>query len=127
MTVQAADPAAAPHDGTVSLRELLSEPELHVDTLTPDGDLGRAIRYVYPTELADPSPYLAGEELILSVGVPLAGQTADAIRHYVRTLTDRGVARFKVPEQIHVVGALPKNDAGKVLKHVLKAELTKES
>lgn len=42
-------------------------------------------------------------------------------------LTDRGVARFKVPEQIHVVGALPKNDAGKVLKHVLKAELTKES
>jgi hypothetical protein len=96
MTVQAADPSAAPHDGTVSLRELLTEPELHVDTLTPDGDLDRPIRYVYPTELADPSPYLAGEELILSVGVPLAGQTADVIGHYVRTLTDRGVAALLI-------------------------------
>lgn len=41
-------------------------------------------------------------------------------------LTERGLARFKVPEQISVLAALPKNDAGKVLKHVLKAQLTKE-
>ncbi|WNG89785.1 PucR family transcriptional regulator ligand-binding domain-containing protein [Mycobacterium sp. ITM-2016-00317] len=96
MTVQSADPAAAPHDGTVSLRQLLAEPDLHVDTLTPACDLDRPIRYVYPTELADPSPYLAGEELILSVGVPVAGQPAEAIQHYVGTLTDRGVAALLI-------------------------------
>lgn len=85
-----------PHDGTVSLGELLSEADLHVDTVGRVGDLGRPIRYVYPTELADPSPYLSGEELILSVGVPVAGQDSDAIRRYVSTLTDRGVAALLI-------------------------------
>ncbi|MEC9325363.1 MAG: AMP-binding protein, partial [Actinomycetota bacterium] len=42
-------------------------------------------------------------------------------------LVAHGVAKFKVPEQVRFVDALPKNDAGKVLKHVLKAELIKES
>jgi len=42
-------------------------------------------------------------------------------------LAARGVATFKVPEQVRFVDALPKNDAGKVLKHVLKADLIKES
>ena len=42
-------------------------------------------------------------------------------------LAARGVATFKVPEQVRIVDALPKNDAGKVLKHVLRAELIKES
>lgn len=42
-------------------------------------------------------------------------------------LLQRGVAKFKAPEQVVSVDALPKNDAGKVLKHALRAELTKES
>lgn len=87
---------AAPHDGTVSLGELLAEPELHVDMLTPADDLDRPIRYVYPTELADPSQYLSGAELILSVGVPVVGQSADVIRRYVTTLTDRNVAALLI-------------------------------
>ncbi|UGT91284.1 AMP-binding protein [Mycobacterium ostraviense] len=36
-----------------------------------------------------------------------------------------GVARFKVPEQVVVWDVLPKNDAGKVLKHQIKAALMK--
>ena len=32
-----------PHDGTVLLRELLAQPSLHVDTLTPIRDLDRPI------------------------------------------------------------------------------------
>jgi hypothetical protein len=96
MTVQAVETVAAPHDGTVSVAELLAEPDLHVDMFIPIDGLDRPIRYVYPTELADPSPYLSGEELILSVGVPVAGQTADDIRRYVTTLTDRGVAALLI-------------------------------
>lgn len=40
-------------------------------------------------------------------------------------LADYGVARFKVPEQVEMRDSLPKNDAGKVLKHQIRAEMTK--
>ena len=39
-------------------------------------------------------------------------------------LTRAGVAKFKVPEHVEIWEALPKNDAGKVLKHQIRAKLT---
>jgi cyclohexanecarboxylate-CoA ligase len=41
-----------------------------------------------------------------------------------RFLEHRGVATFKVPEQVVAWTELPKNDAGKVLKHQIRARLT---
>lgn len=38
-------------------------------------------------------------------------------------LTDQGLAKFKLPERIHVVSALPRNPLGKVLRHELSAAL----
>jgi cyclohexanecarboxylate-CoA ligase len=38
-------------------------------------------------------------------------------------LTECGVAKFKMPEQVEIWDALPKNDAGKVLKHQIRTEL----
>jgi cyclohexanecarboxylate-CoA ligase len=71
------------------------------------------------------------------VGVPDAksGERACAVivaRHTpgpdvaeLRTfLTQLGVASFKIPEQVVLADALPKNDAGKVLKHQLRAQLS---
>ncbi len=40
-------------------------------------------------------------------------------------LEARGMARFKVPEQVSIWDALPRNDAGKVLKHEIRATLEK--
>jgi len=40
-------------------------------------------------------------------------------------LMGEGPAKFKIPEQVVVWDALPKNDAGKVLKHQIRAALTK--
>jgi acyl-CoA synthetase (AMP-forming)/AMP-acid ligase II len=40
-------------------------------------------------------------------------------------LEAQGVARFKAPEQVVIWDSLPKNDAGKVLKHQIKAALMK--
>lgn len=40
-------------------------------------------------------------------------------------LNAHGLARFKTPEQVVIWDALPKNDAGKVLKHQIRATLTK--
>jgi non-ribosomal peptide synthetase component E (peptide arylation enzyme) len=38
-------------------------------------------------------------------------------------LEGSGVARFKAPEQVVIWDVLPKNDAGKILKHQIKAAL----
>ncbi len=45
------------------------------------------------------------------------------VRALADFLRERGVAMFKAPEQVEWRDALPKNDAGKVLKHQLRAEL----
>ena len=39
-------------------------------------------------------------------------------------LMNQGLARFKIPEQVEIWDALPKNAAGKVLKHQIRAKLT---
>nr|WP_193044962.1 AMP-binding protein [Mycolicibacterium baixiangningiae] len=41
-----------------------------------------------------------------------------------RALQARGVATFKIPEQVEIWDALPRNDAGKVLKHRIRTALT---
>lgn len=40
-----------------------------------------------------------------------------------RVLAEHGLARFKTPERVEVWDALPKNDAGKVLKHHIRERL----
>ncbi len=42
-------------------------------------------------------------------------------------LAARGVAKFKMPEQVAIWDALPKNEAGKVLKHKIRTVLAKTS
>jgi len=46
------------------------------------------------------------------------------LRAFLRAL---GVATFKIPEQVVIWESLPKNDAGKVLKHQIRAALTSRS
>lgn len=53
-----------------------------------------------------------------SAGAP----DVDDLRSYLKGL---GVASFKIPEQVAVWDSLPKNDAGKVLKHQIRAALAK--
>lgn len=51
-------------------------------------------------------------------------QPAPGLSDVRELLMRAGVAKFKVPEQIEIWEALPKNDAGKVLKHQIRARLT---
>lgn len=63
-------------------------------------------------------------ERACAVVVPTAAPGPDVTS--LRTfLEDSGVARFKVPEQVVIWDGLPKNDAGKVLKHQIRAALMK--
>lgn len=63
-------------------------------------------------------------ERACAVIVPAAASAPDvaSVRDF---LLSHGVAKFKVPEQVVIWDALPKNDAGKVLKHRIRAALMK--
>lgn len=54
------------------------------------------------------------------------GEAAPDVAELRAMLAERGVARFKAPEQVLVWDTLPKNDAGKVVKQQIRAMLTRE-
>jgi acyl-CoA synthetase (AMP-forming)/AMP-acid ligase II len=62
-------------------------------------------------------------ERACAVIVPAGAATPD-VASLLGLLVSKGVAKFKVPEQVVLWDALPKNDAGKILKHRIRASLT---
>jgi acyl-CoA synthetase (AMP-forming)/AMP-acid ligase II len=69
--------------------------------------------------LPDPKTGERACAVIVPKSVP--GPDVASLRSF---LDAQGVATFKVPEEIVIRNALPKNDAGKILKHQIRAELT---
>lgn len=63
-------------------------------------------------------------ERACAVIVPAGAQRPD-VASLLALLVSKGVAKFKAPEQVVIWDALPKNDAGKVLKHRIRAALTR--
>jgi acyl-CoA synthetase (AMP-forming)/AMP-acid ligase II len=64
-------------------------------------------------------------ERACAVIVP-AGTARPDVASLLALLESKGVAKFKAPEQVVIWDALPKNDAGKILKHQIRAALTKD-
>ncbi|MET0240835.1 MAG: AMP-binding protein [Sphingobium sp.] len=52
---------------------------------------------------------------------------APDVKAILAFLDAKGVARFKIPERVEIWPSLPKNDAGKVLKHKIRATLIAEA
>jgi cyclohexanecarboxylate-CoA ligase len=69
-------------------------------------------------------PDVTTGERACAVIVPRDGEAPNVVELGV-FLREAGLASFKIPEQVAVLDALPRNDAGKVLKHVLRADLTR--
>ncbi len=65
-------------------------------------------------------------ERACAVVVLTAGEEAPTLPELLEFLTEKGLTRHKVPEQLEVVDALPRNSSGKVLKHELRATYGKE-
>jgi len=93
---------------------------------------------ISPKEIEDILVGRAGIAEIAVVGVPdeRTGERACAVivasdqctpdlADLRELLINEGLAKFKIPEQVVIWDALPKNDAGKVLKHQIRATLTK--
>ena len=74
------------------------------------------------------SQHLHSGEFLAELGrrVAYPTESQDAGRHEVLRayLDERRVARFKIPEQVELRTSLPRNSAGKVLKHKLREELS---
>jgi purine catabolism regulator len=72
---------------SVTLAQFLDELPEEL-TILHDADLEARLRWVEPSELADPTPYLMDGEFVLTAGLPLLGEggTADAIEAYVERL-----------------------------------------
>lgn len=54
--------------GAVTVRDLLTAPDLGLRLLAGDAGIDAVVRWAHPTELVDPRPYLQGGELVLTVG-----------------------------------------------------------
>jgi cyclohexanecarboxylate-CoA ligase len=67
-----------------------------------------------------PDPRTGERACAVVVSAAPPGPTVADLREF---LAAKGVARFKCPEQVVVWDALPKNDAGKILKHRIRARL----
>ncbi|RJL21705.1 PucR family transcriptional regulator [Bailinhaonella thermotolerans] len=70
-----------------TLRTVAALPQLRLDVLTGADALDRPVRWVAVSELADPTPFLEGGELLLTTGM-----RASAAEPYVRRLVERGVS-----------------------------------
>ena len=70
------------------LRDLLRELELEV--VAGEAGLDRAVRWVHSSELADPTPWLSGGELLLTTGLALGDEAQQ--RAYVERLATHGLS-----------------------------------
>lgn len=74
----------------ITVRHLLDLPALGLSLLAGKEGLDRSIRWAHTSELADPTPWLSGDELLLTTGMRLE-ESEGAQRSYVRRLADAGL------------------------------------
>jgi purine catabolism regulator len=73
----------------VSIATLLDTPGLALRLHTTDAPVDRPVSWVHVSELADPTPFLEGGELLLTTGLGLGPE--QPVTEYVRRLADAGV------------------------------------
>ncbi|NLU76502.1 PucR family transcriptional regulator [Streptomyces sp. HNM0575] len=74
-----------------TLASLVQHSALRLAVLTGQDRLDTDVRWAHASELADPTPYLEGGELLLVTALKLDAEDPGAMRSYVRRLTEKGV------------------------------------
>src|SRR6476660_5410375 len=72
----------------LTVREVLGD--LDVRLLAGEDNLDSPVRWVHFSELADPTPWMSGGELLLTTGMVL--DTPEAQAEFIATLADHGLA-----------------------------------
>ena len=73
----------------LTVRDLISTPELGLALLAEGPGVDRPVTWVHVSELRDPTPFLSGGELLLTTGIAFDGVMDPT--DYVRRLSDAGV------------------------------------
>ncbi|TQJ40172.1 purine catabolism regulator [Arthrobacter sp. SLBN-112] len=89
-----AEPATSGRLSFVTLQQFLDQLPPVLKMLHDGGSGGRLLRWVEPSELEDPTPYLPEGEFLLTAGLPFLGDggSAGSVDAYVRRLVDAKVA-----------------------------------
>src|SRR5690606_15444520 len=85
----------------LTVLDLLSLPALQLRLLAGEAGLGRSVSWAHVSELADPTPWLLGAEVIMTTGLGVPRSAADQ-RAYLERLDDAGVSALAVSAQLHV-------------------------
>lgn len=75
----------------MTVRRLMASPTLGLSLAGGEAGLDRVISWVHAIELADPSPWLAGGELVMTTGLQLPDDDA-AQRQYLTRIAESGSA-----------------------------------
>ncbi|WP_181769038.1 PucR family transcriptional regulator ligand-binding domain-containing protein, partial [Streptomyces albidus (ex Kaewkla and Franco 2022)] len=74
-----------------TLASLVQHSSLRLSVLTGQDRLDTPVRWAHASELADPTPYLDGGELLLVTALKLDAEDPGSMHRYVRQLADKGV------------------------------------
>jgi purine catabolism regulator len=82
---------SGPAPPTLTVREITALPGLGIELAAGGAGLDNPIRWVHVSELADPTPWLEGGELLITTGLGV-GDLPQPQREYVRRLAAHGLA-----------------------------------
>jgi purine catabolism regulator len=85
----------------LTVERLIQSPALQLRLLVGAGGLSRRVAWAHVSELADPTPWLSGAELIMTTGLGFP-RGAGKQRAYLERLDDGGVAGLAVSAQLHM-------------------------
>ena len=84
----------------ITVRELVSIPDLRTRVLTGEGGLDRRISWAHVCELPDPTEYLADGELLMTVGYTVPEGPSEQ-KAYVERLADAGLSGLLIAEKMY--------------------------
>jgi purine catabolism regulator len=82
---------STPAPARLTVREMTALPSLGITLAAGEAGLDNPIRWVHVSELADPTPWLEGGELLITTGLGV-GELPRPQREYVRRLAAHGLA-----------------------------------
>ncbi|MGV9707339.1 PucR family transcriptional regulator [Streptomyces sp. NPDC003483] len=85
----------------LTVEDLLSYPALQLSVRAGRAGLGRSVSWAHASELADPTPWLLGAEVIMTAGLAVP-RTAGGQRAYLERLDDAGVSALALSAQLHM-------------------------
>jgi purine catabolism regulator len=85
----------------VTVEDLVGSPAMQLRVLAGASGLARSVSWAHVSELADPTPWLLGAEVIMTVGYAIPRGAAEQ-RAYLQRLDDAGVSALALSAQLHV-------------------------